>query len=512
MSNTLKRGHVPTGIILALACVGQFMVVLDISIVNVALPNIGHSLGYSRSGLQWVVNAYTLTFAGFLLLGGRAADLLGRRRVFIWGLGLFSAASLAGGLAQSGAMLTIARAAQGLGGAVLAPATLTILITTYGAGKERARALGIWSAVAGAGGAVGALFGGILTQYLSWRWILFINVPIGLAAIAVAMRFLTESRREGPVSRRMLDLPGAITGTAGLALLIYGIVNTTTNSWTSAQTLGTLAAAVVLLALFILIEAKLSSHPLMPLRLFRSRSVSGANLSMFLVGGGFFAMFYFLTLYLQDVLGYDPIKAGLAFLPSSAAIIVGTQISARLVSKLGPRPLLVIGLTISGVGLLLLGHVGATSSFATAVLVPSMLATFGVGMGFTPLAIAGTAGVAYDESGLASGILNTSRQVGGSIGLAALATLALDQTNSRLHQAGATHSGALSALTSGYTHAFTVAALLSFAAAVAALIIPTIKAAGAMTRTGPPPAVTHPDPAQSGQTALEPAVQGAPAG
>lgn len=465
--------RVPTGIILALACIGQFMVVLDISIVNVALPHIGRSLHYSRSGLQWVVNAYTLTFAGFLLVGGRAADLFGRRRIFVAGLLLFSAASLVGGLAQNDAMLTAARAAQGLGGAVLAPATLTILITTFGAGRERARALGIWSAVAGAGGAVGALIGGILTQYLSWRWILFINVPIGLITVAVALRYLTESRRE-PGERRTLDLPGALTGTAGLALLVYGIVNTTSYSWTSGRTLGTLAAAIVLLGVFVLVEARLSSDPLMPLRLFRSRSVSGANLSMLLVGGGFFAMFYFLTLYLQDVLHFDAIEAGLAFLPASAAIIIGTQISSRLLTKVGPRPLLVVGLTISGGGLLWLAQVSATSSFATAVLVPSMLATFGVGMGFTPLATAGTAGVPYEDSGLASGVLNTSRQVGGSIGLAALATLALDQTTSQLRNAAVTHAGPLQAVTSGYTHAFLAAAVLSFAAALAAVIIPRL--------------------------------------
>ncbi len=492
------RQAVPTGVILALACVGQFMVVLDISIVNVALPHIGSSLHYSRSGLQWVVNAYTLTFAGFLLLGGRAADLLGRRRVFIGGLVLFSVASLIGGLSQSDAMLTAARAAQGLGGAVLAPATLTILITTYDAGRARARALGVWSAVAGTGGAFGALIGGILTQYLSWRWILFINVPIGLAAIAVAWRYLTESRPGDGATRRNLDLPGALTGTAGLALLVYGIINTTTYSWTSGRTLATLAGAVALLGVFVLIEARWSSDPLMPLRLFRSRSVSGADLSMLLVGAGFFAMFYFMTLYLQEVLHYDPVKAGLAFLPASAAIIVGTQISSRLLTRVGPRPLLIVGFVVSGGGLLWLGQVAAGSSFAGAVLVPSMLATFGVGMGFTPLATAGTAGVPYQDSGLASGVLNTARQVGGSIGLAALATLALDETNGKLRHAAVTHTGPLQALTSGYDRAFIAAACLSFAAALAAIIIPPLKS--------PAPA---PEPAAEG--ALDEASAPAPA-
>jgi len=472
------RRHAPDWVILCLACLAQFMVILDISIVNVALPSIQRDLHFSQSSLQWVVNAYTLAFAGFLLLGGRAADLYGRRRIFILGLGLFSLASLVGGFSQSSSMLTAARGAQGLGGAVLSPATLTILITTFSEGKARSRALGIWSAVAGAGGAAGALFGGLLTTYVSWRWILFVNVPIGLVAIVMAVVFLNEGR--GRSVERSLDIPGALTVTAGLALLVYAIVNTTSHPWTSAQTLVMLGAALVLLVAFVVIEGRVARAPLMPLRLFRSRSLSGANLIMLLVGVAMFAMFFLVSLYLQLVLHYSALKAGLAFLPLSVTIVIGTQVASRLVDKLGPRPLLQVGLLISAGGFLWLGQISSASTYAGSVLVPGMLLTFGMGLSFTPLATAATAGVSRSEAGLASGLLNTSRQIGGSIGLAVLVTLATDRSRAVLESAsrhGLRPSGLAvgDALTAGYARGFVVAAVVVAVAALSAFVVPSLR-------------------------------------
>jgi len=489
------RRHAPDWVILSLACLAQFMVILDISIVNVALPSIQRDLHFSQTSLQWVVNAYTLTFAGFLLLGGRAADLYGRRRIFILGLGIFSLASLVGGFSQNSTMLTAARAAQGLGGAVLSPATLTILITTFSEGKARSRALGIWSAVAGAGGAAGALFGGLLTTYVSWRWILFVNVPIGIVAIVAAVAFLNEGR--GRSIERSLDVPGALTVTAGLALLVYAIVNTTSHPWTSAQTLIMLGAAAVLLVAFVVIEGRVARAPLMPLRLFRSRALSGANLIMLLVGVALFAMFFLVSLYLQLVLHYSALKAGLAFLPLSVTIVIGTQVASRLVDKLGPRPLLQVGLLISAGGFLWLGQISSVSTYAGSVLVPGMLLTFGMGLSFTPLATAATSGVSRSEAGLASGLLNTSRQIGGSIGLAVLVTLATDRTRAVL--AGATHHGVPlgsavgDALTAGYARGFVVAAVVVAAAAVSAFVIPSLRRSAA-TEAKVEPSVDATDP------------------
>ncbi len=475
---SVEGRHSPDWVILSLACLAQFMVILDISIVNVALPSIQRDLHFTQTGLQWVVNAYTLAFAGFLLLGGRAADLYGRRRIFILGLGLFSLASLVGGLSQSSSMLTAARGAQGLGGAVLSPATLTILITTFPEGKARSRALGIWSAVAGAGGAAGALFGGLLTTYVSWRWILFVNVPIGMAAMVTALVFLNEGRRRS--LQRSLDVPGAVTVTAGLALLVYAIVNTTSHPWTSAQTLSTLGVALVLLVAFVVIEGRFAPAPLMPLRLFRSRSLSGANLVMLLVGVAMFAMFFLVSLYLQLVLHYSALRAGLAFLPLSVAIVAGTQVASRLVDRLGPRPLVLVGLGLAAGGFLWMGQISPASSYAGSVLGPGMLLTLGMGLSFTPLATAATAGVSRREAGLASGLLNTSRQIGGSIGLAVLVTLATDRTQAILagaarHGGRPAGSAVAGALTAGYARGFKVAAAVAAAAALAAFIVPSVR-------------------------------------
>jgi EmrB/QacA subfamily drug resistance transporter len=460
------RGLEHPGVVLALVCLAQFMVVLDVSIVNVALPSIGNDLHYSSTGLQWVVNAYVLTFAGFLLLGGRAADLYGRRRVFIVGLTLFSAASLLGGLAQTSGELTAARAAQGLGGAVLSPATLTIIMTTFTDGRARHRAIGMWSAVAGAGGASGAILGGVLTSGLSWRWVLFVNVPIGALAITASYLLLTETRQlEG---ERSIDVAGAVLATGGLSSLVYGIVGTDTHGWGSTRTLVPIAISVVLLAAFVVVEAFVARAPLMPLSLFRSRSLSVANVVMGLIGVVFFSMWYFLTLYLQQVHGYSPIKAGLLFFPMGLTIILGAQIAARLVTELGPRRVLAIGLALSAGGFVWLAQLDATSSYAGAVLPGSLLTTFGAGLCFTPLAAAATSGVPNQLAGLASGVLNTSRQVGGSIGLAALATLA----TARTHDVLAAHHGKPAALTDGFDRAFLTAAAVTVVALAASWLLP----------------------------------------
>jgi EmrB/QacA subfamily drug resistance transporter len=469
-----SRHHGSDGAILALVCVAQFMVVLDISIVNVALPSIARDLHYSSTGLQWVVNAYVLTFAGFLLLGGRIADLYGRRRVFIAGLALFSLASLLGGLAQTSAQLTIARAAQGLGGAVLSPATLTIITTTFAEGERRHRALGAWSAVAGLGGAFGVILGGLLTSYLSWRWVLFVNIPIGVAAGIAAALLLPESRVRD--EDHDLDVRGAILVTVGLALLVYAIVGTDTHAWLSVHTLGLLAISIVLLVLFVVSQTRVK-HPLMPLSLFRSRSVSAANVVMLLLGVVFFSMWYFLSLYLQDVHGYSPIKTGLLFLPMSAAIIIGAQTAGRVVGRVGARRLLVVGMGLSAVGFALLTQLTATSSYVEGVLGGTLCISFGMGLSFTPLATAATAGVHWSQAGLASGVLNTSRQVGGSIGLAALATIATTRATNLLGTSAITPAtvstaAGRSAVTSGFVLAFGVAAIVSAVAALAALAIP----------------------------------------
>ena len=460
--------HTPDWVVLTLACVAQFMVLLDVSIVNVALPAIKHSLGFSQAELQWVLNAYTLTFAGFLLLGGRAADLFGRRRIFLLGLGVFTLASLLGGFAQDQAMLIGARAAQGLGGAILSPATLTILTTTFREPSARARAMGIWSAVAGAGGAAGALLGGILTQELSWRWILFINIPIGIVTFVAARAFLQESRSEG--ERQGLDILGAVLVTAGMTSLVFGVVRTTSVGWGSWQTVVALVLAAGLLAWFLAHEAVVAKAPLVRLSIFKRRSIWTANLVMFLTAAALFAMWFFVSLYLQLVHGYSPLKTGFAFVPQTVAIMVGAQISSRLVLRLGARPLLVVGGLLSAVGLFLFSGLAVHTDYWSGFFAPSVMVTLGLGFSFTPLAYAATAGVPRNEAGLASGVVNTSRQIGGAVGLAVLATIATTRT----HDA-ARGVSQLVALTDGYTLAFKISALIALAAALAAFLVPSKK-------------------------------------
>jgi EmrB/QacA subfamily drug resistance transporter len=440
--------------VLVLACLAQFMVILDVSVVNVALPAIRNALRFSEQDLQWVVNAYTVTFAGFLLLGGRAADLLGRRRVFVSGLVLFGAASLLGGLAQSQETLIAARAIQGLGGAVIAPASLSIITTTFEEGAARNRAVGIWGAMGGAGGAAGVLLGGILTDALGWRWILFINVPIAVIAAVLTQRLVAEGRdRRAP---REFDLAGAMSATVGLSVLVLGIVRTDVTGWGSAATLAVIAAGLALLAGFVAIEGRFAKAPLMPLRIYRSRTLSAANVVVLLVGGATFGMWFFVSLYLQQVLGYTPIRAGLAFLPMTLSIVISSTIASRLVIRVGAKRLLVAGMLLQTVGLLLFSGVAADGSYVGNILAPSLLVAIGIGFAFIPATISAVAGVTSDEAGLASGLVNTSRLFGGALGLAILAALATARTNSDLH-----HTAFHQALTSGFRLAFVVAAVFA---------------------------------------------------
>lgn len=396
-------------LVLLITCSGQFMVVLDVSVVNVALPSIRASLGFTPSSLQWVVNAYALTFAGFLLL----ADLYGRKRVFLVGLVVFSLASLAGGLAATSGMLVVARAAQGLGAAVLAPATLTILTTTFTDPDGRARALSVWTAVGAAGGAAGGLVGGVLTQYLSWRSILLINVPVGAAALALAMPCLTES--QGLPGKRRLDVPGAVLVTAGVATVVYGIVNAA--AWPY------LVGGTGLLVIFVLVEARFAPAPLMPLHLFSGRGISVGTTAMMLVGAAFITMWYFLSLYMQNVLHYSAIQTGAAFLPHTFAIIVGSRSAPWLLRRLGSRPLILLGALIAVAGFIWQGTTSAGPYLST-VFGPAIFLCTGLGLLMTPIAAAVTASAGPEDAGLASGLLNAARQIGGSFGLAVLATAA----------------------------------------------------------------------------------------
>jgi EmrB/QacA subfamily drug resistance transporter len=449
---------------LFLSCLAQFMVILDVSVVNVALPAIRSGLHFTEVDLQWVVNAYTVTFAGFLLLGGRAADLLGRRRVFVGGLLLFALASLAGGIADSQAVLIAARALQGLGGAVIAPASLSILTTTFAEGPARNRAVGIWGAMGGAGGAAGVLLGGVLTSALSWRWILFINVPIGVLAGIFAHRMIAETR--GATTTRQFDFSGALAATAGLTLLVFGIVRTDVTGWGSGQTLALIGAGVVLLLAFLVIEGRFARAPLMPLRIYASRTLSAANVVVLLVGGATFGMWFFVSLYLQQVLGYSPIKAGLAFLPMTLCIVVGSTVASRIVARVGVKRLLVTGLTLQTIGLLLFGTIATHGTYLGDMLVPSLLVAMGIGLSFVPATIAAVAGVAPAEAGLASGLVNTARLVGGALGLAILAAIATAQTKSDLsHGTMSAHA----ALTSGFQLAFVIAAGFAIVGGLVAL-------------------------------------------
>ncbi|HEX3277741.1 MAG TPA: MFS transporter [Thermoleophilaceae bacterium] len=446
---------------LGLLCVAQFVVVLDASIVNVALPSIGKALDFSQENLSWVVNAYVLTFGGFLLLGGRLADLLGRRRVFIFGLVLFALASLAGGFSNSDSMLIAARAVQGLGAAILSPSALSIVTTTFRDGAERNKALGVWGAVAGSGGAAGVLLGGVLTDGLGWEWVLWVNVPIGIGAALLAPSLVAESRAEG--DRRAFDVAGALSVTAGLSVLVYALVDATDAGWGSTQTIGLLALAAALLIAFVVIELR-SPQPLVPFRIFRLRTLTGANVVGILIGASLFSMFFFISLYMQQVLGYSAIHAGLSYLPLALTIIVTAGVASQLVTRVGFKPVLAAGMVFIAAGLIWFGQVSVGGSFLTDILGPSLLAAIGLGLAFVTSTIAAVSGVDEHEAGLASGLINTSQQVGGALGLAILATVA----NSTTNNASGSH---VQALTEGFQTAFLTGAGFAILGLIATLVL-----------------------------------------
>ncbi len=453
-------------IALALLCIAQFVVVLDASIVNVALPTIGESLSFSQDNLSWVVNAYVLTFGGFLLLGGRLADLLGRRLIFMVGLVVFAIASLAGGFAESEGTLIAARAVQGLGAALLSPAALSIVTTTFRDGAERNKALGAWGAVAGSGGAAGVLLGGVLTEYAGWEWVLWVNVPIGIIAALLAPRLIAESRSESET--RAFDFAGAATITAALATLVYGLVEAPDAGWGSAQTIGLLAGSAILLAAFVVIERR-SAAPLVPFSIFRLRTLTGANVVGVLTGASLFSMFFFISLYMQNVLGYSAIKAGLSYLPLAVTIILAAGIASQLVTKIGFKPILAGGMFLIAAGLFWFGQISPDGGFVTDVLGPSLLAAVGLGFAFVPQTIAAVSGVEEREAGLASGLINTSQQVGGALGLAVLSTVAFPQINDAAAAAGGPPSPSM--LTEGYADAFMVGAGIALLGVFATLTL-----------------------------------------
>jgi EmrB/QacA subfamily drug resistance transporter len=458
-------------IALAVLAMADFMVILDASIVNVALPSIGRALGLSQGGLSWVVNAYVLTFGGFLLLGGRLADLLGRRRMFMASLTVFSVASLAGGLAPSGPALVAARAVQGLAAAVLAAAALSLVTATFAEGPERNRAMGIWGAVAGSGAAAGVLLGGVLTTSLGWRWTLFVNVPIGVACAAAAPHLIAESRAPG--QGQGFDLAGAATVTAGLGALVYGLVGASSAGWSSPRTIGSLAAAAVLLGAFVVIEQR-ARAPLFPFSIFRHPVLRAANVIMLPTGAALLSLFFVLSLYEQQVLRYSALDAGLSQLPLAVTIIAAAGLASRLTSRAGLKPTLLAGLVLFASGLAWLAQVTNTSTFTADILGPSLLIGAGLGLSFVALTIGSVTGTAPSEAGLASGLINSSQQVGGALGLAIAATIATAQTTRSL----AAGQAPAAALTAGFRLAFLAAAAL---AALAAVIAPTL------TRNGDPP-------------------------
>jgi EmrB/QacA subfamily drug resistance transporter len=459
-------GAVNPWLVVVIVCVAQFMVVLDATIVNVALPSIQRGLRFSPSSLQWVINMYTLIFGGFILLGGRAGDLIGRKRVFAAGIVVFSGASLLNALAQSPGMLIAGRGLQGLGGALLAPAVLSIITATFGDGTDRAKALAIWSAIAAGGGAVGLLLGGVLTDLASWRWIFFVNVPIGAALAVATARFVPESRAE--MNHRTFDLPGAVSVTAGLVVLVFAIVKSNTYGWGSPKTIGLLAAGVLLLAGFLALERR-SPAPLMRLSIFRLPSLAAADLTLLLTAAAVFATFFFVSLYLQQILGYRPLRAGAAFLPFSAGIATGATLARKLVPRLGVHVVPLIGLALATAGMIVLTQLPTHGRYASDVLPGVLPLGLGLGLTFVPMTLAGTSGVSREDAGLASGLLNTAQQVGGSIGLAVLSTLAASRTASLL-RGPATPGSVLSARVSGFHVAFIAAAALLVAAWIIAAL------------------------------------------
>jgi EmrB/QacA subfamily drug resistance transporter len=451
--------------LLLVVCLAQFMVILDVSIVNVALPAIRGSLHFSTTGLQWIVNAYTLTFAGFLLLGGRASDLLGRRRVFVAGTVLFTLSSVACALSDSQTVLIGARAIQGVGGAVISPASLAILTTSFAEGSERNRALGAWGAIGGIGASSGVLLGGLLTQGLGWQWVFLVNVPIGIAVIVFGQRLIPEGRTE--LGHRHFDLSGALLVTLGFVALVYGIVRTDTLSWGATGVLAPVAAGALLLLAFVAVEGRFAKAPLVPLAIFARKRLRAANAVVLLLYSAVFAMWFFLSLYIQQVLGFDALQTGLAFLPMTLAVTSGASAAPRLAARFGMRWTLTAGMLCATAGLLLLTGIHAGGNYAAQVLPGGMLAALGLGLSLVPATIVAVQGVPAAEAGIASGLLNTSRLLGGALGLAVLTTIATSRSHARLG-AGASP---LRALTDGYDLALLVGAILCAVGALAAAVL-----------------------------------------
>jgi len=474
----VRRASTNPWVVLVLVCFAQFMVVLDATVVNVALPSIQKDLGLSEANLQWIINAYTLVFGGFLLLGGRAGDLLGRKRLFLFGLVVFTTASLLNGLAVNSGMLIACRALQGLGAAFISPAALAIITTTFEEGAERAKALGVWAAIAIGGSAVGLIVGGALTQLISWPWIFFINVPVGIAVFLLSLRGVPESKDEH--AERSFDVAGAVSVTGGLMTLVYAIVEAQQQGWTSARTLGLFALAALLLVAFVVIEMR-SKAPLVRLSIFRVRSLTAANVSMFLVASGLFATFFFNTLYIQRVLGYGPLEAGLAFLPFTGGIMVSAGLASKFAPRIGVRPVAIVGMAVTIAGMALLTRMPVGGSYAVDVLPALVLTSLGLGCVFVPLTLIATTGLEDEDQGLASGIFNTSQQVGGALGLAILASLAASKTSSvtGLSQQEALVQGFHVAFVGGAI--FVALALVGFVALVRRRDVERIQAAAAAT-------------------------------
>jgi len=449
---------------LALVCVAFFMTILDVSIVNVALPSIKTSLSVSDKSLQWVLTAYAITFGGFLLLAGRAADFLGRRRMFMIGVALFSLASLVCGLASSIGVLVAARTVQGIGAAIISPATLSIITTTFDEGAERNKALGIWGAMGGSGAAAGVLFGGILTKYAGWEWIFFVNVPVGAIVLALCRPIVRESRIPGV---RGFDVGGAATITGSVALFVYAISKAPDNGWGSATTIGLLVGAAVVLGAFVAIE-NLHAAPMVPFRIFATKTLTGANIAGFFLGAVVYANFFVLTLYVQQVLGYSALKTGLTFLATAGTVIPVAGVSQALVTRVGVRPVMTVGLALITAGMVFYAYIPVHGSYVSALLPGYLLVGVGMAFAFIPVSIAALAGVEYHESGLASGLINTSQQVGGALGVAIASSVAFTHVKSLL---AAGHTTQAAALTSGFSRAFWVLAAVSAVSVVAAFAL-----------------------------------------
>jgi EmrB/QacA subfamily drug resistance transporter len=469
---------------LALLCVTQFLVVLDIAIVNVALPSIQEDLGFSQENLQWVISAYALVFGGFLLLGGRLADILGRRGIFMVGLVVFSVGSLLSGLAWSEASLIGARALQGLGAALITPSALSILTTTFREGRERNIALGAWGAVGGFGAAAGVLFGGILTDALSWEWIFFVNVPVGIAALALSPILLSESRDAHGQSH---DIPGAVLVTGGLVLLVLGITQGYGWGWTSAKTIGTFAVSAVLLGAFAVWEQR-QKDPLVPFSIFRLQTLTAANVAGFIMGTALFSMFLMLTLYMQQVLGYSALKTGVGYLAVAGTAVIWANVAAAAVNRIGVKPALIFGMAMLTVGLLYFTQVSVDGTYWGDLFPGFLVLGIAIPFAFVPITIAALAGTKPQEAGLASGLINTSQQIGGAVGIALLSTIAVTTTDDKVAQGTAVPN----ALTDGFVNAFWAGAVIAFAGVLVSVFM--VRGRDLQTQE---------------QTSLEPAIEGA---